>query len=242
MREYETREIIRIADNNVSAIDEPIVAETCVALKLNGAEATRFFCTPSSLEHLATGWLRSKGIITCTTDVEALSVDLDSKIIVATVDKTSCAEEYCSSEEMKIPASQIELIFRAFNASSELFHKTGGAHSCAVLPMEGLREFDGRFPVIFEDVGRHNAVLKAIGSALTSGIFPNSAILLFSGRLALEIVDTAAALRFPVVLSAGAPTLAAVDSANKNGVTLAGFIKPGKINVYTHPHRIDYAV
>ena len=268
MREYETREIIRITGNNVSEIDEPIVDETCVILKLNGAEAARFFCTPSSLEHLAVGWLRTKGKIISVADVEDLSVDLGSKTVFATVNKRhspqgvtpdpgpksepspesdpsakpGLAKKSGPSGEAIIPASLIEPLFNAFNASSQLFHKTGGAHSCAVIPVGSLIGFDGVFPVISEDVGRHNAVLKAIGGALASGIDADNAIMLFSGRLALEIVDTAAGLRFPIVLSAGAPTTAAVDSAEENGVTLAGFIKPGKINIYTHPQRIDRAL
>ena len=237
----ERREIIRIARKGAFRVDETIVAEASFVLILNGIETTRFFCTPCFLEPLAIGWLLSNQVIGGMKDIEKLSVNTDEGTICVKKGDGSSAF-HCKAEEpspfFTISNEQIEQIFQIFNVSSDLFNSTGGVHSCAVLPKELIEGFNGGFPVFMEDISRRNAVLKAVGSMLMKDMSSWNSILLFSGRLALEIVDTAARLGFQIILAAGAPSLAAIEVADNNGVTLAGFIKPDKINVYTHPQRI----
>lgn len=113
------------------------------------------------------------------------------------------------------------------------FQKTGGLHAT------GLFTADGTLLVSREDVGRHNAVDKVIGHLLLRGsIDPSSVILLVSGRVAFEIVQKALAARIAVVAAISAPTSLAVDLARSGGLTLVGFLRDGRMNVYAGADRL----
>jgi FdhD protein len=112
------------------------------------------------------------------------------------------------------------------------FAQTGGVHAAAVITAEGA------VLAAFEDVGRHNAVDKAVGELLLSDRLGQGALLVVSGRSSFEIVQKAAMARVPVVASVSAPSSLAVDTAEANGITLVGFVRGGTFNVYTHPSRL----
>jgi FdhD protein len=118
-------------------------------------------------------------------------------------------------------------------AAQATFQKTGGLHAT------GLFTADGTLLVSREDVGRHNAVDKVIGHLLLKGsIDPSSVILLVSGRVAFEIVQKALAARIAVVAAISAPTSLAVDLARSGGLTLVGFLRDGRMNVYAGADRL----
>jgi FdhD protein len=113
------------------------------------------------------------------------------------------------------------------------FARTGGVHAAAILTSKGEPM------VVREDIGRHNATDKAIGNALLRRMLPlNGHVLLVSGRASFEIVQKALAARIPIVAAVSAPSSLAVEFAEESGQTLAGFLRPGRFNVYTHPERI----
>jgi FdhD protein len=118
-------------------------------------------------------------------------------------------------------------------AAQPMFSVTGGVHA------SGLFDSDGNLEIAREDVGRHNALDKIIGWALEKLRVPmTNYLLLVSGRVGYEIVQKSVAAGLPVIAAVGAPSSLAIDLAEQFGVTLVGFLRGAKMNVYTHPDRI----
>jgi len=126
-------------------------------------------------------------------------------------------------------------------AVQQAFDRTGGTHAAMVLAA------DGTVLSVHEDVGRHNAVDKAVGTLVLGGVIgpcrapapgPRPALLVVSGRSSFEMVQKAAMARIPVLASVGAASSLAVDLAERAGVTLATFVRGGSFNLYTHGQRI----
>jgi FdhD protein len=116
------------------------------------------------------------------------------------------------------------------------FERTGGLHAT------GLFDRDGQLTLTREDVGRHNAMDKVIGRALLDGHIPLSdRILCVSGRLSFELVQKAAVAGAPILVGVGAPSSLAIELAGDRGMTLCGFARRGRINVYTYAERVTPA-
>lgn len=134
------------------------------------------------------------------------------------------------------PEIDREVIIRlpeALRDAQRVFDRTGGLHAA------GLFDLEGRLIALREDVGRHNAVDKIVGRALLDGATPLSRqILLVSGRIGFEIVQKAAVAGIPILCAVSAPTSLSVETANKVGMTLVGFLRGDSFNAYTHYERI----
>jgi FdhD protein len=131
------------------------------------------------------------------------------------------------------PAVLVDLAGR-LRARQSLFESTGGLHAA------GLFTTAGENVTVREDVGRHNAVDKVVGRALLDGSLPCSdRVLVVSGRGGYEIVQKAVAAGIPLVAAVGAPSSLAVATARRFNLTLAGFLRDGRFNVYSAPERLS---
>ena len=137
------------------------------------------------------------------------------------------------SNDLTIPRGIIRDLSISLNKASMTYRTTGGTHSAALFSTEG------ELLIYSEDVGRHNAVDKAIGSSLLGEVQLDNKILAVSGRLSEELVFKCARARMPLVMSLSAPLSRGLELAKMAGITLIGFARGDRFNVYTHPHRIE---
>ncbi len=141
----------------------------------------------------------------------------------------------------RIPRRLVAASPELLRAAQATFSRTGGTHAAAILAV------DGSTLAVHEDVGRHNAVDKVVGTLLLAARLGNPrspsatlppAVLVVSGRASFELVQKTAMARIPVLASVGAASSLAIDLANRAGVTLAAFVRSGTFNVYAHPERL----
>lgn len=136
--------------------------------------------------------------------------------------------------QLTINPSVIVALPDKLRARQSVFEHTGGIHACA------LFDVDGNLHLVREDVGRHNALDKLIGAGLkmNDGLL-SSGILLLSGRASFELLQKAAMANIQVVCAVGAPSSLAVQTAQEFGITLIGFLRDNRFNIYTHTERIN---
>src|SRR5271156_1521952 len=137
------------------------------------------------------------------------------------------------SDAARVAPSTLLALSGKLRDGQQVFAATGGLHGAAIFTL------DGTMLAIREDVGRHNAVDKLIGYALTSAMVPLAHhMMMVSGRLSFEIVQKAAAAGVPILAAVSAPSSLAVELADEIGTTLVGFLRDGSFNIYTRPDRI----
>lgn len=136
-------------------------------------------------------------------------------------------------DDVTVPAAVLSGLPDAMRAAQRVFDRTGGLHAAARFAA------DGTLLDLREDVGRHNAVDKLIGAAALRGALPlTGQILMVSGRVAFEIVQKALRAALPVIAAVSAPTSLAVELADEAGLTLVGFVRGDRMNVYTGHQRV----
>ncbi|WP_409288452.1 formate dehydrogenase accessory sulfurtransferase FdhD [Peribacillus sp. SCS-37] len=255
-----SRQVIKYANGIASKIEDTIVSEYTVTVKVNGQELVTMVCTPEYIEDMVIGYLTSEGLIKGFKDVEDIWVQEKEGYVHIKVSKlnpfyndlsgkryiTSCcgmsrqgfvfANDALTSKRMQ--NSQVTLspddCFRLMKEMQEeafLFQNTGGVHNAALGTIDGLL-------LNRKDIGRHNALDKIYGHCLRNEISMQDKIIIFSGRISSEILLKVAKIGCAVVLSKSAPTELALDLADELGITAVGFIRNSSMNVYTHSHRI----
>ena len=138
-----------------------------------------------------------------------------------------------SATSLRIDATTLLELPERLRSAQGNFARTGGIHAAAIFDM------DGKLIVLREDIGRHNAVDKAIGRAFLDELLPlNNHIMIVSGRSSLEIVQKALAAGIPIVAAVSAPSSLAVNFARESNQTLIGFLRPPTFNIYSHVERV----
>ena len=250
--------IIRIKGADIKEVNDQVASEIGFTLNVNQKQVVTLLCTPTELDAMAIGFLLSEGILTKRESLLDLQVDEDAFTVFITlkdlphdIDATfnkktitsGCGKgiTYTDSSSLKkIPANrslttispaEIKSLMGEFRLNSSLFIETGGVHSAALAA-------HGQIELFSEDIGRHNAVDKLLGKAFLAGISVQDKILLSSGRISGEIMTKVIRNRIPILISRTAPTCMSITYAEDHGITLVGFARGDRMNIYTHPHRI----
>jgi FdhD protein len=238
-------------------LEDKVVAEAPLTIIINDVELSTLLCSPAKLKELAVGYLVAEGFISSADDIKSISlnektttirIETRKSIDKADLDKKRIITSGCGrgqtfynyrdfsnclpiKSKFKIEAKVIAKLMGEFQKKSETFKETGGVHSAAL-----CRE--GRILAFSEDIGRHNAIDKIIGEAVLKGENPKDKYLMTSGRMSSEIVIKAARLEVPLIVSRSAPTGMAVRIAKQLNLTLVGFARGPRMNVYTGEDRI----
>jgi len=250
--------VLRLDESGSSQIEDSVVRELPLTIFFNGSELVTMLCSPARLKELAAGFLFSEGFIEGREDIKSIIVDdkrglarvessRESKMAdegvfrrfitsgcgrgasfysAADIDQNSRVES-----DVTISAASIHELMKNFQQRSEVFRATGGVHSAGLVR-------GGRVAAFAEDIGRHNAVDKIFGSCLLEGIDTKDGAIITSGRISSEILLKVAKRGIPILISKSAPTNLGVKLADDLGVTLVGFVRGRRMNVYTHSRRI----
>ena len=262
-------DITKIHKNKKEKVNDTIVIETPVDLIVNGEPLVNIVCLAKDLDYLGIGFLYSIGLINSFNDIEDLSVDeIDNKIFiqlkqeikidlnllqdnpVSRVIDTSCGISspwrniikksldqqnlhHQKNDNFRVSAEIISNAVLEMQKKTPLFRETGGCHGAAIFDQTGA------FIAILEDIGRHNAIDKIIGYALTKNIDMTKIFLTTTGRLTGDSVLKAIRARIPILASLSAAIESGVRLAFGYGLTLIGFVRGKKMNIYSHPYRIQ---
>jgi FdhD protein len=244
-----TRQPSGVAEGDAVACEEPL------EIRIGGEALAVTMRTPGNDEELALGFCLTEGIPATaaapppdlaanTVEVEAAAFDR-GRVQRSFYTSSSCgvcgkgALEAVAVDaprvesRLTVPAELITGLPGRLGAGQTTFEATGGLHAT------GLFDPAGEMLCVREDVGRHNAMDKVIGWAFLAGALPLSgAILCVSGRLSFELVQKAAVAGAPFLVGVGAPSSLAVELAQDRGLTLCGFVRDGRFNVYSEPWRV----
>lgn len=238
--------LIKVNNLDNFNLKDTIVAEFPLGLVVNGKYENTFLCSPFKLKELVVGYLCSRNLINCKEDILNLEIRDDKKIAYVDIDESNFnheentlylneydflkADPICDNS-LKINVSDIYKTMENHLNISELFKSTAGVH-CV-----GIYEND-KLIISCEDVARHNALDKAIGYCILNDIPLDNKIIFVSGRLSFEMIKKAARVKVPIVVAKSATTSLVIETAQKLNITLIGFVRDKKMNIYTNPHRV----
>ena len=245
-------DVVRVPEGetqDVVAVEEPL------EIRINRVPVAVTMRTPGHDEELALGFALSEGLrperARVPDDLAANTVELDApgfdpaRLARSFYTSSSCgvcgkgALEAVAVEAprigsgLTISAKLVAALPDQLRAAQPAFEATGGIHAT------GLFDEHGTLLCLREDVGRHNAFDKVIGWAFREGLLPlDRSILCVSGRLSFELVQKAAVAGCPLLVAVGAPSSLAIELARDRGVTLCGFVRGGRLNLYSEPWRL----
>ena len=239
--------------------EDHVVFEDTVTIMVQDVGNFTLMCTPTDVEALAVGFAFAEGMIDSADDVLSITPGKDDPNVVAlevedpahvttrrnmivatscgmcgqrTLDALLAPTQPCPETVTMTRENLLEVTEHLLDMQ-HLFRATGGSHAAAVFDAQANMLAFG------EDIGRHTALDKAIGKCLLAGRPLAGCVAALSGRASFEMVAKAARAGIEIVAAVSAPSSFAVDAAQRWGVTLCGFVRPPRANVYTHPQRIE---
>jgi FdhD protein len=238
-------------------VSDEVAVEEPLEIRVDGRALAVTMRTPGNDDELALGFLHGEGLIaearaaTPPPDLAANTIEVSGPLRRDPGARSFYTSSSCGvcgkgaleavavdaprvESRLQVAASLLAGLPEQLRAAQPAFAVTGGLHAT------GLFDTDGELLCLREDVGRHNAMDKVVGWAFGEGRLPLAEeILCVSGRLSFELVQKAAIAGCPIMVAVGAPSSLAVELARDRGITLCGFVRNGRLNVYSEPWRID---
>ncbi|MDD2666437.1 MAG: formate dehydrogenase accessory sulfurtransferase FdhD [Methanocellales archaeon] len=245
------KEYTRLDGDQRTKLEEEVAKEVALAIFVNGRHFSTAMMSPQMKKEFVLGHLLSEGVIEDIEDVESMKIREDmAKVITKNPTKVFAAKKVIVSgcggasgflDESKLPkvGSQLKLdrkvLFECIKKilTSELHQRTGGTHTCAILEVSKTE-----LCFVSEDIGRHNALDKIIGYALLKKYHFPDTFVVCTGRISSEMVLKCSVAKIPIIASRGAVTSLAVEIANKTGLTVIGFVRGKRMNIYSNEQRI----
>ena len=234
--------------------DAETIVEAPVSLTVNGQVWLTFMCTPVNLEALAVGFLYNEGILENMDEVEDVRVCEHGDNVdvwlnrtveqpkswrrtsgctggVTAVDMLARPNISFDGDQPKVPPEAIGHLVELLFESQELYRETGGVHTSALSDGEKVL-------LSAEDIGRHNTLDKIAGLCLMNNVWPETRILITTGRISSEMLQKAARLEAPILISRTSPSSLSIEMAERYGITLIGYARKHRFNVYSNSQRV----
>ena len=257
MNNVERFPIQRVTREGKQDSEDVVTIELPLTIIVNNKELTTLLCSPTDLKYLAIGFLASEGLIKGKAEIKKIIVDEKRGVarVEAVEDKEFAPDVFkrlitsgCgrgvsfhsaadvqeqSKVESQTTISNVEVftLVKEFQHRSQVFKTTGGVHSAALCDTKNILVFN-------EDIGRHNAIDKIFGECMLTDIPTDDRIIITSGRVSSEILLKVAKRNIPILVSKSAPTNLGVRLANGLGITLIGFVRGERMNVYASGWRV----
>jgi FdhD protein len=250
--------VLKLTETSSSNIEDVVAKESPLTIILNNRELVTLLCSPANLRYLAVGFLFSEGLLNSKDEIKKIIVDdrrgvvrvetegneeLASDALFKRFITSGCgrgASFYIGADtrdpvrvepRVEISTSEVLALVNEFQRHSQVYRATRGVHSAALCDKRDILVFN-------EDIGRHNAIDKIFGQCILNDLATDGHIIITSGRISSEILLKVARRNVPIIVSKSVPTSLGVRLADELGVTLVGFVRGKRMNVYTHAERI----
>ena len=257
MGKYESREVLKWNDGEIESIEDEVVVESSLSLTVNGRDVVTLLSSPAERKELALGFMKTEGLIESMDPVNRIELSDSEKNVRVKLEESTDFGDYFERKraltsscgratavvenlerlELNFPGPSIEgpeelpSLMGDMQRRAELFRLTGGSHTAAIANGQEILH-------LAEDIGRHNAVDKVIGKSLFSGENLRERVILTSGRLSSEMTLKAIRSRVPITVSRSAPTTLAVRIARAANLTMVGFTRGKRMNIYSGRDRL----
>ena len=257
MGRFEPQEILKWNSGEVESIEDEVVVESSLSLTVNGREMVTLLSSPAERKELALGFMKTEGLIESVDPVKKIELSDSKKNVEVRLKESTEFEQYFEREraltsscgratavvenlerlKLDFPGPNIESpeelpsLMADMQRRAKLFRLTGGSHTAAIADGKELLH-------LAEDIGRHNAVDKVIGKSLFAGENLKERVILTSGRLSSEMVLKAIRSRVPITVSRSAPTTLAVRIARVANLSMVGFTRGQRMNIYSGRERL----
>ncbi len=251
---YQNIDVEKVINNEIFHVKDKIITEYPLSIYINNNHYSTIMMTPENFEFLVIGYLHSEFVIKNIDEIIKLNLNVKNyqcdvilkhdininnsqKLNILSTARDNSTLIKINDEDLPIVSLKhkflLKRIFKevaVFNKESILFKETGGVHSVKLLY--------GNTKMLFEDIGRHNAIDKAVGYLLKNSIKREDVFIVTTGRISSDILLKIALINISLIVSKSAPTSLAIKLADKLGITVIGFARGNKLNIYTHQDRI----